>query len=46
MDVVPWEDTYLFHEYGVTPAEWEQFRKRIEKRRAKEKYVTFDATPV
>ena len=46
MDVVPWEDTYLFQEYGMTPAEWEQFRNCIEKRRTKEKYVSFDATPV
>lgn len=42
VDVVPWEDTYLFQEYGVTPEEWERFRKQCEKRRAKEKYVTFD----
>ena len=40
--MVPWEDTYLFQEYGVTPEVWEQFRKRSEKRRAKEKYVSFD----
>ena len=42
VDVVPWEDTYLFREYGVTPEEWERFRKKCEKRRAKEKYVSFD----
>lgn len=42
VDVVPWEDTYLFQEYGVTPEEWERFRKKCEKRRTKEKYVSFD----
>ncbi len=28
MDVVAWENGYLFQEYGVTPGEWEGFKKR------------------
>ena len=41
VDVVAWENDYLFQEYGVTPVEWEGFKKRMDKRRAKEKYVSF-----
>ena len=33
VDVVPWEDTYLFREYGVTPEEWERFTKRQARKR-------------
>ena len=33
IEVVPWEETYLYQEYGVTPEEWEQFRKRQDKKR-------------
>ena len=33
VDVVPWEDTYLFQEYGVTPEEWERFTKRQARKR-------------
>ncbi|MDA1277413.1 MAG: hypothetical protein O2960_25700 [Verrucomicrobia bacterium] len=28
VDVVAWENGYLFQEYGVTPDEWEGFKKR------------------
>jgi antitoxin (DNA-binding transcriptional repressor) of toxin-antitoxin stability system len=33
IEVVPWEESYLHQEYGVTPAEWARFRKRMDKRR-------------
>jgi antitoxin (DNA-binding transcriptional repressor) of toxin-antitoxin stability system len=39
--VVPWEKSYLFQEYGVTPEEWDQFRKRTDSHRRRGKYVTF-----
>lgn len=35
VEVVPWEDSYIHREYGVTPEEWEQFRKKIGDRRRK-----------
>ena len=41
VEVVPWEESYLYQEYGVTPDEWVQFRKKMDTRRQKEKYVTF-----
>ncbi|MBI5386599.1 MAG: type II toxin-antitoxin system Phd/YefM family antitoxin [Verrucomicrobia bacterium] len=28
VEVVAWEDSYLYQEYNVTPEEWERFRKR------------------
>lgn len=34
VEVVPWEDSYLHQEYGVTPAEWEHFKKQQTKKRA------------
>ena len=42
VDVVAWENGYLFQEYGVTPDEWEGFKKGMVKRRTKEKYVAFN----
>lgn len=33
VNVVPWEETYLFREYGVTPEEWERFTKQQTRRR-------------
>jgi antitoxin (DNA-binding transcriptional repressor) of toxin-antitoxin stability system len=39
--VVPWEDSYVYQEYGVTPEEWEKFRGRMTARRTKNKYVKF-----
>ena len=41
VDVVPWEKSYLYQEYGVAPEEWQRFRKRMETRRQRGKYVTF-----
>ena len=28
VEVVAWENSYLFQEYNVTPEEWERFQKR------------------
>jgi hypothetical protein len=42
VEVVAWENSYLYQEYGVTPGEWERFRKRMKRRRSKEKYVAFE----
>jgi antitoxin (DNA-binding transcriptional repressor) of toxin-antitoxin stability system len=42
VEVVPWEDSYLYQEYGVGPDEWKRFKKRMEDRRAKEKYTSFE----
>lgn len=42
VDVVAWENGYLFQEYGVKPDEWERFKKRMAKRRTNEKYVSFN----
>ena len=39
VEVVSWEESYLYQEYGVDPEEWERFKKRIESRRGDEKYV-------
>ncbi len=36
VEVVAWEDSYLYQEYKVTPDEWEQFKNRMRNRRAKE----------
>jgi antitoxin (DNA-binding transcriptional repressor) of toxin-antitoxin stability system len=33
IEVVPWEESYLYQEYGVKPEEWERFRKRQDKKR-------------
>ncbi len=41
VQVVAWENSYLYQEYGVTPKEWERFSKRMKRRRTKEKYVSF-----
>ncbi len=41
VEVVSWEQSYLFQEYGVTPEEWGRFGKKMEARHKKEKYVTF-----
>lgn len=41
IEVVPWEETYLYQEYGVTPAEWGRFRKRMDARRKTEDYTVF-----
>lgn len=39
VEVVSWEDSYLYQEYGVGPDEWEKFKKQTEARRQKEKYI-------
>jgi antitoxin (DNA-binding transcriptional repressor) of toxin-antitoxin stability system len=41
VEVVSWEESYLYQEYGVGPEEWERFKKRIESRREDEKYVLY-----
>ena len=41
VQVVAWENSYVGQEYGVSPEEWERFRKRMKRRRSKERYVSF-----
>lgn len=41
VEIVSWEESYLYQEYGVAPEEWKQFKKRMHHRRAKEKYTVF-----
>jgi antitoxin (DNA-binding transcriptional repressor) of toxin-antitoxin stability system len=41
VEVVSWDESYLYQEYGVGPEEWERFKKRIESRRGDEKYVLY-----
>ena len=41
VQVVAWEDSYLYQEYNVTPPEWKRFKRRIKTRRAKEDYAEF-----
>ncbi len=41
VEVVSWEDSYLYQEYGIAPDEWERFAKRMESRRQDAKYVVF-----
>lgn len=41
VEVVAWEDSYLWREYNVTPREWKRFNARIKSRRAKTGYETF-----
>jgi antitoxin (DNA-binding transcriptional repressor) of toxin-antitoxin stability system len=41
VQVVAWEESYLYREYNVTPPEWERFKRRIRNRRANENYATF-----
>jgi prevent-host-death family protein len=41
VDVVSWEKSYVYQEYGVTPEEWEQFRKQTESHRRRGKYRIF-----
>lgn len=42
VDVLPWEDSYACQEYDLTPAEWEQFKTRMNRRRSGERYPTFE----
>ncbi len=41
VEVVSWEDSYLYQEYGMGPEEWERFKKRIESRRQAKRYPVF-----
>ena len=41
VEVVPWEESYLYQEYGVAPDDWVQFKKKMDVRRQKETYATF-----
>ena len=41
VQVVAWEESYLFQEYNVRPQEWERFKRRTESRRAKKNYAEF-----
>ncbi|MBM3883275.1 MAG: hypothetical protein FJ387_26780 [Verrucomicrobia bacterium] len=41
VQVVAWEESYLYQEYNVTPPEWERFKRRMKTRRAKERYPEF-----
>lgn len=42
VEVVAWEDSYLYQEYGVAPDEWKRFKKRMQDRRTREKYAVFE----
>ncbi len=37
VEVVAWENSYLFQEYGVTPEEWERFEARQKRKLAEAK---------
>ena len=41
VEVVAWEESYLYQEYQVTPQEWDRFKRRVKRRRAKNTYATF-----
>jgi len=41
VQVVAWEESYLFQEYNVTPQDWERFKRRMKSRRAKQDYAGF-----
>jgi len=41
VQVVAWEESYLYQEYQVTPQEWDRFQRRMKSRRAKNNYATF-----
>jgi antitoxin (DNA-binding transcriptional repressor) of toxin-antitoxin stability system len=41
VQVVAWEESYLYQEYNVTPPEWERFKRRMKTRRAKDLYAEF-----
>ncbi len=42
VNVVAWEDSDASQEYDLTPGEWEQFKARMNRRRARGKYAIFD----
>jgi antitoxin (DNA-binding transcriptional repressor) of toxin-antitoxin stability system len=41
--IIPWEESYLYQEYGVTPEEWDRFeeKQKVEFARDKDKYKIF-----
>ena len=41
--IIPWEESYLYQEYGVTPEEWDRFeeKQKAEFARDKDKYKIF-----
>jgi antitoxin (DNA-binding transcriptional repressor) of toxin-antitoxin stability system len=41
VEIVAWEDSYVYREYGVTPEEWDRFRKRMTERRGRDRYREF-----
>ncbi|MBI2925304.1 MAG: hypothetical protein HYY24_06315 [Verrucomicrobia bacterium] len=41
VQVVAWEESYLYQEYNVTPLEWARFKRRMKTLRAKEDYAEF-----
>lgn len=41
VQVVAWEESYLYQEYQVTPQEWDRFQRRMKSRRAKNNYAAF-----
>lgn len=41
VQVVAWEESYLYQEYQVTPQQWDRFQRRMKSRRAKNRYATF-----
>ena len=43
VEVVPWEESYLYQEYRVTPDDWRRFKKRQAKKyRAAERAGTLE----
>jgi|ERR1041385_1141889 antitoxin (DNA-binding transcriptional repressor) of toxin-antitoxin stability system len=46
VEVVAWEDSYLWQEYNVTPREWKRFNTRMKSRRAKAEYHTFKGSSI
>ncbi len=41
VEVVAWEESYLYQEYQVMPQEWDRCKRRVKRRRAKNTYATF-----
>lgn len=42
VEVVAWEESYLYQEYQLTPQEWDRFKRRAKTRRAKNPYASFN----
>jgi len=41
VEVVAWEESYLYQEYNLTSSEWARFKRRMAGRRTKNNYATF-----